>query len=430
MGVRRSRRYLLVAAAASLWCGMIASGCSRNEGTNPDAEASPFDLKPAGKFGAKNSAPGGLELPLPGESAASRGTSDDPLKGLELPGKSALDTRFGANDVEKAIREAMRALRNGDQQTAAELLDQVLSVDSVNREALLARGVIAFEDWRKGKSPEGRTAAIEKAVALARRLQAAFDSPQGNETAFVTGALYGYAQHLAQAGRFDDAIKALDESAATGFEPYFAVEKDEKMAELRKSPQFVAARNAHDVAILKAARERVKEKLAKPVDLKFQFTHRDLDSKPISLSDFKGKVVLVDFWGTWCGPCREAIPFLIELYRHRKDKGLQIVGLDYEKDIPDESKARETVKAFAKQVGMTYPCLIGAEPTIKQIPGFKGFPTVVVVDRAGKVRLVITETDDNTMNLVRDVVEVLLEEPVPPAEPAKKPAGEPKKAGA
>jgi thiol-disulfide isomerase/thioredoxin len=428
MRVRRSRRYLLVAIAASLWGGMIASGCSQHEGIDPDAEVSFFDPQPVGKAGDKNSLPGGAELP--GKSATSEGKADDPLKGLALPGKSALDTRFGANDVEKTLREAMRAARNGDHQTAAELLDQVLAVQPVNREALLSRGALAFDQSRKEKSPELRAAAIEKAVALARSLHRAFDSPKPQETAFFTTVIYGYAQYLAQLGRLDDAIKALDESAESGFEPYFAVEKDEKMAELRKTPQFRAALKAHDAALLAGARERVKERLAQPVDLPFQFTHRDLDSKPVSLSDFKGKVVLVDFWGTWCGPCRQAIPYLVALDRNRKDKGLQVIGLDYEKEIPDESKAREVVKAFAKEVGMTYPCLIGAEPTIKQIPGFKGFPTMVIVDRAGKVRLVITEPDDNSVELVRDVIEVLLEEPVPPAEPAKKPVEVPKKKGA
>jgi hypothetical protein len=83
--------------------------------------------------------------------------------------------------------------------------------------------------------------------------------------------------------------------------------------------------------------------------------------------------------------------------------------------------------------------LIADDATIQQIPGFKGFPTIVIVDRAGKVRVAITEPDDNTLNLIRDVVEVLLEEPVPAAEPTtkkaaeepkSKPRDEPKKQGA
>jgi thiol-disulfide isomerase/thioredoxin len=428
MRVRRSRGSLLVACAASLCFGSIAPGCSQEEGINPDAGVSPFDPKPIGA--AKTSPAGGLGLPLPGESATSKDTAADPLAGLKLPGSSALDTRFGANEVEKTLRVAMRAARNGDQETAVKLLDQVLAVEPVNREALLARGALAFDQWNKEKSPEVRTALIEKAVELARSLRRAFDSPKGHETDFFGRVLYNYGQHLAQAGRFDDAILALDEATDAGFESYFPVERDDKMAALRKSPQFQAALKSHDAARLAAARERVKEHLETVVDLPFAFTLRDLDSKPVSLTDFKGKVVVVDFWGIWCGPCRQAIPALIDLYRNRKSKGLEIVGLDYEKDITIESKARETLKIFTKEAGMTYPCLIGDEATLQQIPDFKGFPTTVIVDRAGKVRVLIKENDDKTLNLIRDVVEVLLEEPVPPPEPPKKPAAEPKKKGA
>lgn len=76
---------------------------------------------------------------------------------------------------------------------------------------------------------------------------------------------------------------------------------------------------------------------------------------------------------------------------------------------------------------MTYPILIGDETTLRQIPDFKGFPTTVILDRAGKVRLLINENDANTPELIRDTIEVLLAEPTPPAEPpAKKPA-DPKK---
>jgi thiol-disulfide isomerase/thioredoxin len=235
--------------------------------------------------------------------------------------------------------------------------------------------------------------------------------------------LYSYSQHLAQIGRFDEAIKALDESSDSGFESYFIVDEDEKMAALRKSPQYDAALKAHDAARLVAARRRIGNRLDKPVGIKFAFTLKDVNNKPISLSDFKGKVVLVDFWGTWCGPCRQAIPGLIALYRNRKAKGLEIIGIDCERDIADESKARENLAEFEKATKMNYPNVIGNDETIRQIPGFKGFPTSVVLDRAGQVRAMILESDQTTPELIRDIVEVLLEEPAPlatgaPAKPS------------
>jgi thiol-disulfide isomerase/thioredoxin len=432
MRLRPSRGYRLFACAAFLCAGTIP-GCSNDdEQVTPGAGASAFVPHPQGQASAnaKKSLAQEIDLPLPDGLVTRKAKSDNPFAGVPGPGTSALDTRFGANDVEKTVRTAMRAARDGDSATAAKLLDQVLAAEPMNREALVMRAAIDFERWQKEKSPEARAAAIEKAVAAARALRGAYESLKPQETAFSSAVFYGYGQYLCEAGRFDDAIKAIEESAGSSFEPYFLVEKDEKMAALRKLPQYQAALKAHDDARLVAARERVKDKLAVPINLPFQFTHRDLEAKPVSLSDYKGKVVLVDFWGTWCGPCKQTIPHLIDLYNNRKAKGLQVIGLDYEKEIRDESKARELVKPFAKQVGMNYPCVITDDATIQQIPGFKGFPTFVIVDRAGKVRLAITEPDDNSLELMRDVIEVLLEEPPPPAGPAKQPTEEAKKKGA
>ncbi len=428
MRVRPFRGFLLVVSAAALAPGVIASGCSRDEQITPGAGVSPYAPNPQGQTSsANNSLAAETDLPLPDGIVAQKAKSDDSHEGSSSPGKSTLEARFGAADVEKTLRTAMRTARNGDSAKAVVLLDQVLVAEPLNREALLMRAAIDFENWHKEKSAEARAAAIQKAVAGARTLRKATDSLKPQETAFLSAVFYGYGQYLCEVGKFDDAIKAIDESAQSSFDPYFLVARDEKMEALRKSPQFVSAVKAHDVARLAAARERVKDKLAEPIDVPFQFTHRDLESKPVSLSDYKGKVVLVDFWGTWCGPCKQTIPALIDLDKNRKSKGLQVVGLDYEKEIKDESKAREVVKAFAKEVGMTYPCLFTDDATIQQIPGFKGFPTFVIVDRAGKVRLTIIEPDDNSLELIRDVIEVLLEEPAPPAEPAKKAAEEPKK---
>ena len=114
-------------------------------------------------------------------------------------------------------------------------------------------------------------------------------------------------------------------------------------------------------------------------------------------------------------PAARQSRFLIGLYNRWHPIGLEIVGLDYERDAKSESEAREMAKKFVEAIKIPYPSLLGDEETVKQIPGFKGFPTTVIVDRAGKARLFITENDQKTPELIEDAVRVLLAEPAPKA---------------
>jgi peroxiredoxin len=107
------------------------------------------------------------------------------------------------------------------------------------------------------------------------------------------------------------------------------------------------------------------------------FTLTDLSGKPVSLADFHGKVVVLDFWATWCPPCRREIPDFIDLQKEYGPQGVQVVGIAL--DEPDK------VQAFARQNGMNYPVLLGSDEISLRYGGIEGIPTTFIIDKSGKI---------------------------------------------
>jgi len=109
------------------------------------------------------------------------------------------------------------------------------------------------------------------------------------------------------------------------------------------------------------------------------FTLESLDGKSLRLSDLRGKAVLLNFWATWCGPCKIEMPWFVDFQKQYGSQGLQIVGVA----MDDASKA--DIAKFAKDMGVNYPILIGKESVGDQYGGVPALPESFVISRDGKI---------------------------------------------
>jgi cytochrome c biogenesis protein CcmG/thiol:disulfide interchange protein DsbE len=109
------------------------------------------------------------------------------------------------------------------------------------------------------------------------------------------------------------------------------------------------------------------------------FSLKSADGTSYELSKYKGKVVIVNFWATWCGPCRKEIPDFIEAYKKHKDKGLEIIGISLDQD----GWARVT--PYVKKSNINYPIVLGDEKVVENYGGIEAIPTTFIVDKNGNI---------------------------------------------
>lgn len=108
------------------------------------------------------------------------------------------------------------------------------------------------------------------------------------------------------------------------------------------------------------------------------FTLKDVNGKEVSLSDYEGKVVLVNFWAVWCPPCLAEMPDLNKLYTNYKDKDFVILGLTV-------SSKNKKIPGKIKETGVTYPILVDADSQVENFGGFRSIPQTFIINKEGEI---------------------------------------------
>jgi len=134
-----------------------------------------------------------------------------------------------------------------------------------------------------------------------------------------------------------------------------------------------------------------------------EFELKDVNGHAVRLADFRGKVVLLDFWATWCGPCKIEIPWFKEFERQNKDRGFAVIG------VAMDEEGWDVVKPYSQQIGINYRLVIGNDEIAQQYGGVDALPTTFLIDREGKIASVhvgLTSKID-----FEDGIQALLEAP-------------------
>jgi peroxiredoxin len=141
-------------------------------------------------------------------------------------------------------------------------------------------------------------------------------------------------------------------------------------------PMILSGRNGSDQQVEPAGGSVSGCQSDKKAD--YNFTLKDMDGRDVRLADYKGKVLLLNFWGTWCAPCRAEIPDLMKLVDAHKNRGFEVLGLA-------QQDTAEDLRAFAADFKMNYPSLLSTEEIEEAFGPMWAVPMSILIDRHGSI---------------------------------------------
>jgi len=263
-------------------------------------------------------------------------------------------------------------LLGGDHRAGIHLTDEFLKKHPKHIGALYAKARAERElnDWNAH-------------IATMRRIVEA--EPKGEHA-------YDLACGFSLAGQSDSAFARLFQAAHLGFADLEQYKFDDDLIPLRDSERWSTllayVENAERERMLEflqrmaeTAPQRKQEALAERANLAApDFTVQDLQGNTVSLSKLRGQVVILDFWATWCGPCRKTMPLLDKFYTDSLPEGVLVYGMN----VWERGGNTDKVRPFVEERGVHFPILLG-DNDIAAAYGVRGIPTLVVIDPEGKI---------------------------------------------
>ena len=252
---------------------------------------------------------------------------------------------------------------------------------------LLDNGMLVFEAYTAAKKISQADAALEEL----RKAGAAFGSP----------SLYYYAADREIRYMIDTSRKAAALQAYAAF--------------LEQVPRDLTTKAHQQEVIQKLKKRELHYKLLGEPAPELTGIDKWLGGAPVSLAGLKGKVVLIDFWATWCAPCFEAFPTLIELDRDHGADGLVILGVTryygMAEGFPvDDNNELEFLRKFKQAQRLPYEFGVAKDAMTQKAWGATSLPTAVIIDRKGIVRYLESGTNPSRLDEMRDIVVKLLSE--------------------